>query len=186
MVPMFTYILALAAGLDKFGLTRSVGLFLGFFALLALLVPENVTRDQMPWVLLSHCVQLYPLENIYIDKIKPENIGPIKIACALSITTAIISLPVSIASGQFFMPTYNNAPLFYSLLGIGAISATGYSTFIFLIGHRHCFAGQTGYLVTFFGIVWGIVFLKRCIHITFGPHWTHDRNIFVRPKGTGT
>ena len=40
MVPMFTYILALAVGLDKFGLTRSVGLFLGFFALVVLLVPR--------------------------------------------------------------------------------------------------------------------------------------------------
>ena len=192
MVPMFTYILALAVGLDKFGLTRSVGLFLGFFALLVLLVPENSLpeRSDVPWVLLSLlCAVFYSLENIYIDKIKPENIGPIKIACALSITTAIISLPVSIVSGQFFMPTYNNAPLFYSLLGIGAISAIGYSTFIFLIGRAgSVFAGQTGYLVTFFGIVWGIVLLEE-VHSYFV--WTSFGLImigifFVRPKGTST
>ncbi len=192
MVPMFTYSFALMVGLDKFGLFRSFGLALGFFALLILLVPENSLpeRSDVPWVLLSLlCAVFYSLENIYIDKIKPENIGPIRIACALSITTAFISLPVSIMFGQFFVPSYNNEPLFYSLVGIGAISAIGYSTFIFLIGRAgSVFAGQTGYLVTFFGIAWGIILLEE-VHSYFV--WTSFGLImigifFVRPKHNKT
>ena len=188
MVPMFTYILALMIGLDRFGLLRSVGLALGFFALLVLLVPENSLpeRSDVPWVLLSLlCAVFYSLENIYIDKIRPQNIGPIKIACALSITTAGISLPVSIISGQFFIPSHENIPLFYSLVGIGAISAIGYSMFIFLIGRAgSVFAGQTGYLVTFFGMAWGIFLLEEA-HSYFV--WTSFGLImvgifFVRPK----
>ena len=192
VVPMFTYILALCLGLDKFGLFRCFGLIIGFIALLILLLPENSLpeRSDIPWVLLSLlCALFYSLENIYIDKIKPENFGPIRIACALSITTAFISFPLSVVSGQFFIPTFDNPSLLYSLLGIGAISAVGYSTFIFLIGNAgSVFAGQTGYLVTFFGIVWGIFLLSE-IHSYFV--WTSFLLImvgifFVRPKEENT
>ena len=76
VVPMFTYILALCFGLDKLGLSRCFGLIVGFIALLILLLPENSLpeRSDVPWVLLSLlCALFYALENIYIDKIKPEN-----------------------------------------------------------------------------------------------------------------
>ena len=92
-------------------------------------------------------------------------------------------------SGQFFIPTFDNPSLLYSLLGIGAISAVGYSTFIFLIGNAgSVFAGQTGYLVTFFGIVWGIFLLSE-VHSYFV--WTSFLLImvgifFVRPKEENT
>ena len=188
LVPMFTYLLALCFGVDTFSLFRFLGLVLGFFALLILLLPENSLPDRsdVPWVLLSLlCALFYSLENIYIDKIRPENFGPIRIACALSITTAIISLPISVVSGQFFIPNFDNPDLLYSILVIGLISAIGYSTFIYLIGLAgSVFAGQTGYLVTFFGVVWGIVLLSE-VHSYFV--WTSFLLImigifFVRPR----
>ena len=163
VIPLFTYCIALTLGLDSFKLGRSIGLLLGFLALITLTVPESSlpNKKDIPWVLLSLvCALCYALENIYIDTLKLKHFGPIRLVCCISIVSVLLTLPLTLATDQFFFPKTSNPDLLFSALGLGLIGATAYSVFIFLIGRAgSVFASQTGYLVTFCGVLWGIILL---------------------------
>jgi len=82
------------------------------------------------------------------------------LVCAVSFVSALITFALSIVMDQFFILKPTNLYLFVSTLGLGFISATAYSIFIYLIGRAgSVFSSQVGYLVTFFGVVWGIIIL---------------------------
>ena len=163
VIPLFTYLIALGLRMDKFKVRRVIGLITGFCALLILILPENSLPDKrdIPWVLLAlNCALCYALENIYIDRLALQNFGPIRLVCAVSLVSAIITFLLSLVMDQFFILQPTNLYLFISTLGLGFISATAYSIFIYLIGRAgSVFSSQVGYLVTFFGVVWGIIIL---------------------------
>ena len=163
VIPLFTYLIALGLRMDKFKVKRVLGLTTGFCALLILILPENSLPDKrdIPWVLLAlNCALCYALENIYIDRLALQNFGPIRLVCAVSFVSAIITFLLSLVMDQFFILQPTNLYLFISTLGLGFISATAYSIFIYLIGRAgSVFSSQVGYLVTFFGVVWGIIIL---------------------------
>ena len=163
VIPLFTYLIALGLRMDKFKVRRVIGLITGFCALLILILPENSLPDKrdIPWVLLAlNCALCYALENIYIDRLALQNFGPIRLVCAVSFVSAIITFFLSLVMDQFFILQPTNLYLFISTLGLGFISATAYSIFIYLIGRAgSVFSSQVGYLVTFFGVVWGIIIL---------------------------
>ena len=163
VIPLFTYLIALGLKMDKFKVRRVIGLITGFCALLILILPENSLPDKrdIPWVLLAlNCALCYALENIYIDRLALQNFGPIRLVCAVSFVSAIITFLLSLVMDQFFILQPTNFYLFISTLGLGFISATAYSIFIYLIGRAgSVFSSQVGYLVTFFGVVWGIIIL---------------------------
>ena len=163
VIPLFTYLIALGLKMDKFKVRRVIGLITGFCALLILILPENSLPDKrdIPWVLLAlNCALCYALENIYIDRLALQNFGPIRLVCAVSFVSAIITFFLSLVMDQFFILQPTNLYLFISTLGLGFISATAYSIFIYLIGRAgSVFSSQVGYLVTFFGVVWGIIIL---------------------------
>jgi drug/metabolite transporter (DMT)-like permease len=163
VIPLFTYLIALGLKMDRFKLRRVLGLITGFCALLILILPENSLPDKsdIPWVLLAlNCALCYALENIYIDRLALQNFGPIRLVCAVSFVSALITFLLSLVMDQFFILQPTNLYLFISTLGLGFISATAYSIFIYLIGRAgSVFSSQVGYLVTFFGVVWGIIIL---------------------------
>ena len=163
VIPLITYLNALGLRMDKFKVRRVIGLITGFCALLILILPENSLPDKrdIPWVLLAlNCALCYALENIYIDRLALQNFGPIRLVCAVSFVSAIITFLLSLVMDQFFILQPTNLYLFISTLGLGFISATAYSIFIYLIGRAgSVFSSQVGYLVTFFGVVWGIIIL---------------------------
>ena len=163
VIPLFTYLIAMGLRMDRFKIRRVLGLITGFCALLILILPENSLPDKrdIPWVLLAlNCALCYALENIYIDRLALQNFGPIRLVCAVSFVSAIITFLLSLVMDQFFILQPTNLYLFISTLGLGFISATAYSIFIYLIGRAgSVFSSQVGYLVTFFGVVWGIIIL---------------------------
>ncbi len=163
VIPLFTYLIAMGLRMDKFKVRRVIGLITGFCALLILILPENSLPDKrdIPWVLLAlNCALCYALENIYIDRLALQNFGPIRLVCAVSFVSTIITFLLSLVMDQFFILQPTNLYLFISTLGLGFISATAYSIFIYLIGRAgSVFSSQVGYLVTFFGVLWGIIIL---------------------------
>ncbi len=163
VIPLFTYLIAMGLRMDRFKIRRVLGLITGFSALLILILPENSLPDKrdIPWVLLAlNCALCYALENIYIDRLALQNFGPIRLVCTVSFVSAIITFLLSLVMDQFFILQPTNLYLFISTLGLGFISATAYSIFIYLIGRAgSVFSSQVGYLVTFFGVVWGIIIL---------------------------
>ena len=165
LVPLFTYLLALIFNIDTFSRYRVFGLFLGFLALLLLILPENSLPEtsDVPWLVLSLIgVFCYAIENVYIDRSRPKDIGPVRLVFAINFFSIAITLPLSLVMGHFFVPNFSNPILIYSVLGLGVISAAAYSMFIYLISKAgSVFASQTGYLVTLFGVFWGMFLLNE-------------------------
>ncbi len=190
VIPLFTYLIAMGLRMDKFKVRRVIGLITGFCALLILILPENSLPDKrdIPWVLLAlNCALCYALENIYIDRLALQNFGPIRLVCAVSFVSAIITFLLSLVMDQFFILQPTNLYLFISTLGLGFISATAYSIFIYLIGRAgSVFSSQVGYLVTFFGVVWGIIILgeSHSVFVWISLAMIMMRIFLVQPKQT--
>ena len=71
---------------------------------------------------------------------------------------AALVLPVGLATGQFFIPTFPFGTLEWTIIGLGVINAVAYTTLIAVSGMAGpVFASQTGYIVTLAGVIWGIV-----------------------------
>jgi drug/metabolite transporter (DMT)-like permease len=191
VIPLFTYLIAMGLRMDKFKVRRVIGLITGFCALLILILPENSLPDKrdIPWVLLAlNCALCYALENIYIDRLALQNFGPIRLVCAVSFVSAIITFLLSLVMDQFFILQPTNLHLFISTLGLGFISATAYSIFIYLIGRAgSVFSSQVGYLVTFFGVVWGIIILgeSHSVFVWISLAMIMMGIFLVQPKQTG-
>ena len=191
VIPLFTYLIAMGLRMDKFKVRRVIGLITGFCALLILILPENSLPDKrdIPWVLLAlNCALCYALENIYIDRLALQNFGPIRLVCAVSFVSAIITFLLSLVMDQFFILQPTNLYLFISTLGLGFISAIAYSIFIYLIGRAgSVFSSQVGYLVTFFGVVWGIIILgeSHSVFVWISLAMIMMGIFLVQPKQTG-
>jgi drug/metabolite transporter (DMT)-like permease len=190
VIPLFTYVIALVLRMDKFRITRAIGLLMGFMALLILILPDNSLPDpqDIPWVLLSLiCALCYALENIYIDRLTMKDFGPIRLVCSVSLLCMLITLPLSLATNQFFIPKISNLDLLLPILGLGTIGATAYSVFIVLINRAgSVFASQTGYLVTFCGVLWGIVLLgeSHSVFVWLSLFLIMAGIFLVQPRGT--
>ena len=159
-IPLITYIFAFALKIETFSYRRILGVVLGALALNLLIVPENSIpeRNQIIWVLVS-CVAAisYAIENLIIDQKMPSDIGPVRIACGMSLMGAILVLPFAFGFNQVIYPTIPPKELELALIGLGLINAVAYSLFIFLIRRTGpVFASQTGYVVTVGGMFWGI------------------------------
>ena len=76
----------------------------------------------------------------------------------MNLMGAVFILPLALGSGHNLLPQIPPTSLELSVLSLGIINATAYSTFIFLIQKTGpLFASQTGYVVTIGGMLWGMV-----------------------------
>ena len=160
LIPMVTYAVALALGSEVRSLVRVSGVICGAIAILMLVLPENSlpSRDAIPWLLLA-CLSAvcYALENIYLSRPGQQDIGPVRTACGMNLMAAALVLPVGLATGQFFIPTFPFGTLEWTIIGLGMINAVAYTTLIAVIGMAGpVFASQTGYVVTLAGVFWGM------------------------------
>lgn len=160
LIPMVTYAVALALGSEVRSIVRLSGVICGAVAILMLVLPENSlpSRDAIPWLLLA-CVSAvcYALENIYLSRPSQQGLGPVSTACGMNLMAAALILPVSLATGQAFMPAFPFGTLEWTIIGLGIINAMAYTTFIAVIGMAGpVFASQTGYVVTLAGVFWGM------------------------------
>jgi drug/metabolite transporter (DMT)-like permease len=164
-IPLITYAVAFVLKIETFSYRRILGVVLGALALNLLIVPENSIpeRNQILWVLVA-CVAAisYAIENLIIDQKMPSNIGPIRIACGMSLMGAILVLPFALYLNQVISPTLHPGKLELAIIGLGVINAFAYSLFIFLIKKTGpVFASQTGYIVTIGGMFWGILLFNE-------------------------
>ena len=160
LVPIFTYCFTLALRFEVFSLIRVVGVICGTVAILMLVGPQNSLPDRTVtlWVLLacfsSFC---YASENIYLTLRKIIDIGPIRLSCGMNLTAAIILAPLMFVFDQVLWPNLPFGILEWSVLSLSLVTTTAYVIYITTV--QTCgplFASQVGYLVTIFGVFWGM------------------------------
>jgi len=161
-VPVFTYLIALPIGAERFSVTRATGTMLGIIAILILLSPSADIGDSAAfWILIALISPIcYAIENLYIDRGLPAGLDPISSLCGMCLAALVMLTPMVIAQDAFVslappLDVDDSALILMALLHIGA-----YATLIHLIKRAGpIFAAQLAYVVTLSGVAWGMATL---------------------------
>ncbi|MEM7444441.1 MAG: DMT family transporter [Pseudomonadota bacterium] len=162
--PIFTYIVAVIAGLERVQTIRLSGIALGLAGVLLLILPDTSLPDRsmVGWVLLGIATPfLYGISNVAMVTMRPVGATSMGLASGMTLAAGAALLPVVLATGSLYVPnpaalTIGDAALACQLL----ITAGGYVVF-----HEiqrlagPVFAGFVGFIVTLSGISWGVVLL---------------------------
>lgn len=160
IVPLTTFLGSLLIGLERMEPLRIAGLAIGATAMMLLVVPDTSlpSPEQAIWIILPVLTSLsYTIENIYIAKSKPDDVGPMQIMCGLFVAAFIMLLPVTALTGSWMtIGTFDLAEASIVLMTIAHLGA--YTGFVWLIGRAGpVFAAQVGYIVTLSGVGLGIL-----------------------------
>jgi drug/metabolite transporter (DMT)-like permease len=165
-VPVITYLLALALGIERFQGRRAVGIALGFGGVLFIIGPEGGLPDprMVPWVLLSLVTPvLYATNSILSQRWRPEGTHSLAAAFGMMLFASLASAPFMVATGSVY-PLLANGMTVTDLAMLGQIAVTCVAyVFYFEIIRRAgpVYIGQVSYVVIVFGLFWGWVIFNE-------------------------
>jgi drug/metabolite transporter (DMT)-like permease len=158
-VPLFSFPMALALGMDRFSSRRLFGLICGLtgVALIALpgaALPDPALAIWVPFALLGPL--FYAAEGNIVARWGTFGLDPVQVMFWASLIAAIITLPVALVTGQMFGLTPFGLPE-AALVFSSALHAVLYSSYVWLNGRAGAvFASQVGYLITGTGVFWAM------------------------------
>lgn len=165
-VPMFSLIIALIFGIEKFILKRSLGVLLGVSAMALIALPKASLPQpgQSLWVAVALIAPLcYGCEGNYIARKGPANMHPLAMLWGASV--------VGIGLAAIFSLIYDTwLPLFsikwgsaeWAILGSSIGHMLAYSGYIWLLGFAGAvFSAQIAYVVTIGAIMFSILILNE-------------------------
>ena len=165
LVPMTTLPIALLIGLEKFQITRMLGIFFGAAAILLLLGPDSSLPDPSAaiFVLVAAGASIfYGIEANFVGKFGTAGLGPVEILFWASLIGAGVCGPIALFSGQWVDLTVAWQAPEFALLTLSIMHAFGYSSYVWLVGYAgSVFSTQVAYLVTLFGVFWSIILLQE-------------------------
>ena len=163
LVPMTTLPIALLIGLEKFQLTRGLGIIFGATAIFLLLGPDSSLPDPgaaIFVVVAAGASVFYGIEANYVAKFGTAGLGPVELLFWASLLGAAICGPLALLSGQWVDLTVAWGAPEYALLALSIMHAFGYSSYVWLVGYAgSVFSTQVAYLVTLFGVLWSMSLL---------------------------
>ena len=160
--PMFTYLFALLMRMEKVVALRAVGIVIGFAGAGVLVIPEGSlpSPELLPVALIAFITPLgYAAANIFADIARPAKSDTVALAMGTMFAAALGTLIAGLIDGGFY-PAWQNFGNTEALLMLFAAStATAFLIFYAIIVMAGAvYLGQVGYLVTLFGVGWGILF----------------------------
>jgi len=159
IVPISTFLAAVAIGLDRPDPRRVLGLALGAGAVALLVLPETSlpAPGQALAVALPVIASLsYSTENILIAKYRPRGPGALQVLAGLLFAALALLTPLVAATGTW-MPLGAFDAAEAALLGLTLCHLGAYGGFVWLIGRAGpVFASQVGYVVTLTGVGLGM------------------------------
>jgi drug/metabolite transporter (DMT)-like permease len=162
-IPMMAFPIALALGNDRFSGRRLAGLMLGligvgFIAFPEASLPERAMIAFLPLALVAPFC--YACEGNIVAKWGTAGLDPFAVLFGASLIGTLISLPLAIGSGQFFIPQAPFILADITMVLSGIIHVLVYSGYVWLIGRSgSVFAGQVSYIVTGSGVLWAMLLL---------------------------
>lgn len=169
--PLFTFLIAMALGTDRFALRRVVGLVCGMLGIVILFGPQ-ADLPQGATLLVVGLALLAPLgyasESNYVATADLTEMGPIRLLAGASIVAALVSFPAALATGQFISPLPPWGAPEAAILASSVIHGTTYASYVWL--NRRAgptFAAQSAYLVTGFGVLWSMLLLGESYNGVF-------------------
>ncbi len=163
LVPMVSFPLALALGVERFAARRLLGLMAGLAGVLILILPEASLPASVPviWVLAVLIpVLCYGSEGNIVARWGTGGLDPVQLLCGASVLTAALALPLALGTGQFISPLTTWGAAEWAILGNAVLHVTAYTGYVWLVGRAGpVFAVQISYLVTPFGVAIAFAFL---------------------------
>ncbi len=163
MIPMLAFPLALGLRLDRFEWRRLGGLVLGMVAVLMIVVPGESLAGAIPlfWVMMVLIVCIfYAFEGNYVAKWGTAGLDALQVMFGASIVSALLTLPLALATGQWVDPRPPWGAPDYALMASSTAHVLVYATYVWLVGRAGpVFTVQVSYLVTLFGLLWARLIL---------------------------
>jgi drug/metabolite transporter (DMT)-like permease len=162
LTPICTYAVSLALRMETFAAVRTAGLSLGFVGVLMFVGPKESLPDpsMIPWIAFGLLAPLtYALANVLIERMRPETGNSLTLTTGMVWFGALFMLPVCLAAGAFHVPQWPFGKPDVAVLVHAVIS--GFSFFALFEMIRlsgPTFSSQLNYIVTFTGVVTGILF----------------------------
>lgn len=162
-VPLLSFPLALALGMDRFSLLRLLGLCCGLLgvALIALPQASLPSPGMAAWLPVAMIGPLfYALEGNYVAKWGTAGLDAVQAMFWASSVGALIALPLTLLTGQWIspLPPYGVPEL--ALIVSSCVHALVYAAYVWLAARAGAvFATQTSYFVTGSGVLWAMLLL---------------------------
>lgn len=162
-VPLMAFPLALMLGIDRFGISRLVGLLLGLLGVALIALPEGSLPDAnmaafLPLAMLGPL--FYALEATYVARWGMAGLDPVQAMFGASVVGVVLCLPMALGSGQFIDPRGEWGRAEWALIASSAIHGVVYAAYVWLAARAGAvFASQCSYLVTATGLIWAMVLL---------------------------
>jgi drug/metabolite transporter (DMT)-like permease len=159
-MPMFTFLLSAAFGIETGDRRRFLGVAIGLAAMAIMILPEESlpAPGLAPWVLLAFAASLsMSVENVYAGGFRPPAATSIQLSCGRQFAAVCILAPIALATGT-------TLPLFepwgtvqWAATGTGVLSGVAFTTLLYVIRTSGpIFATQSSYIITLAGVAWGM------------------------------
>ncbi|HIG36743.1 MAG TPA: DMT family transporter [Oceanospirillaceae bacterium] len=162
-VPMFSLLIALAIGNEKFVWRRMLGIGLGGVAIALILGPEAdfSSRGLGLFMLLALVAPLfYGIEGNYLSLKKPPNMDPFTTLRGASIVGFCICTPITLMTNSWADLNHSWTSVEWAILANASLHIVTYTGYIWLVGRTGAvFASQVAYVVTLSGVLFGMLIL---------------------------
>lgn len=162
-VPLLSFPLAVALGMDRFGALRALGLVCGIagVALIALpdaSLPSPAMAAFLPLAMVGPL--FYAVEGNVVARWGTWGMSAVQTMFLVSAVGAVMALPLAVLSGQWFDPWADWGRAETALVASSVAHALAYATYVWLAAQAGAvFAAQTGYIVTGTGVIWAMLLL---------------------------
>ncbi|MEM9437990.1 MAG: DMT family transporter [Pseudomonadota bacterium] len=164
-VPMMAFPVALFLGLDRFTMSRFLGLMLGLAGVLVIVLPDASLPEPglVGWVFVALLAPAcYAWEGNLVARFGLEGLDAVQALFGASLVGTIIAMPLAFTSGQFFNPAAEWSAADLAIIASSLVHAVVYTTYVWLVSRAGpTFAVQVSYLVTGFGVCWAMLLLNE-------------------------
>ena len=161
IVPLATFVGAALFKIEKASLLRVMGVFLGIFSIILLVLPDTSIPDPSAtlWVLIMViAATCYAIENLVIAARTPPNVNVFVVLTGMLMAATIMLTPVMWITDTFAWMPWPLDRSGWAIVLMAVITATAYGGFYYLVVRAGpVFASQTAYIVTLSGVLWGMV-----------------------------
>jgi drug/metabolite transporter (DMT)-like permease len=163
-VPMMAFVIGLGLGMDRFQGARAIGLGLGLMGVAIIAGSGEAIGGVVPpmWLAISLVAPLfYALEATYVARFGTAGMGAVQAMFWASVVGMGLSLPVALATGQWFnLLAIDWGRAEWALIISSTVHAVIYAAYVWLAARAGAvFASQVSYLVTATGVFWAMLLL---------------------------
>lgn len=160
-LPIITYGLAMIVGLERLRWLRAAGIACGVAGAALILLPNSTPAmgGSAGWVLLAFVSPvMYAVGNLYVGTRRPADTSALALTIGMLVAAALVMVPVSLLSGQFYLPRLADAGRGEVMIAIQiALASLNYLMFFEIIRRAGpVYFSQIGYIVTLTAMLWAV------------------------------